>query len=39
VVAKRRLARDYERLPITLAGIHILAFVPWLLTRVVELLT
>ena len=33
----RRLARDYERLPETLAGLHYLAFVILMLKRVVEL--
>jgi transposase len=33
----RRLARDYERLPQTLAGLHYLAFVILMLKRVVEL--
>ena len=33
----RRLARDYERLPQTLAGLHFLAFACLLLTRVVAL--
>lgn len=32
----RRLARDYERLPETLAGLHYLAFVTLMLKRVVE---
>jgi transposase len=32
----RRLARDYERLPETLAGLHFLAFAIVLLRRVVE---
>lgn len=32
----RRLARDYERLPGTLAGLHYLAFVILMLKRVVE---
>jgi transposase len=31
----RRLARDYERLPATLAGLHFIAFACLLLTRVV----
>jgi transposase len=35
----RRLARDYERLPNTLAGFHFLAFVMLLLKQFVELLT
>jgi len=34
----RRLARDYERLPATLAGLHFLAFVTLLLHRIVPLL-
>ncbi len=34
----RRLARDYERLPETLKGLHFLAFAILLLTRVVGLL-
>ena len=34
----RRLARDYERLPATLAGLHVLAFAILLLTRFVALL-
>lgn len=34
----RRLARDYERLPETLAGLHFLAFVILMLKRVVEIL-
>lgn len=34
----RRLARDYERLPETLAGLHFLAFAILLLRRFVELL-
>jgi transposase len=34
----RRLARDYERLPATLAGFHFLAFVILLLKRFVELM-
>ena len=33
----RRLARDYERLPDTLAGLHFLAFAILLLRRFVEL--
>jgi transposase len=32
----RRLARDYERLPTTLAGLHFIAFACLLLTRVVS---
>jgi transposase len=35
----RRLARDYERLPETLAGLHFLAFALVLLKRFVELMT
>src|SRR5499427_8190809 len=35
----RRLARDYERLPETLAGLHILAFTVLMLHRFVEILT
>jgi len=35
----RRLARDYERLPETLAGLHYLAFVILMLKNVVEILT
>lgn len=34
----RRLARDYERLPETLAGLHFLAFAILLLKRIVELM-
>jgi transposase len=34
----RRLARDYERLPETLAGLHFLAFAILLLTRFIALL-
>ena len=34
----RRLARDYERLPETLKGLHFLAFVVIMLARVAELL-
>jgi transposase len=34
----RRLARDYERLPETLAGLHFLAFAILMLKRVVEIL-
>jgi transposase len=34
----RRLARDYERLPATLAGLHFLAFAILLLRRFVELM-
>jgi transposase len=32
----RRLARDYERLPETLAGLHFLAFALLLLTRFIH---
>src|SRR5215468_10698865 len=35
----RRLARDYERLPETLAGLHILAFAILMLKNVVEIVT
>jgi len=35
----RRLARDYERLPETLAGLHYLAFVILMLKNVVEILS
>jgi len=35
----RRLARDYERLPQTLAGLHFLAFTILLLRRFAELMT
>lgn len=34
----RRLARDYERLPETLAGLHFLAFAILMLKRVIEIL-
>ncbi len=34
----RRLARDYERLPQTLAGLHLLAFVMILMRRFVDVL-
>lgn len=34
----RRLARDYERLPATLAGLHFLAFAILMLTRVVHVM-
>jgi transposase len=34
----RRLARDYERLPETLAGLHILAFVILMLKNAAEIL-
>jgi hypothetical protein len=34
----RRLARDYERLPEMLAGLHLLAFVMILIRRFVDLL-
>ena len=33
----RRLAKDYERLPETLAGLHFLAFACLLLSRAVKL--
>ena|SRR5579859_1207933 len=35
----RRLARDYERLPETLVGLHFLAFAILMLSRVVQLIT
>jgi len=35
----RRLARDYERLPETLAGLHFIAFAYLLLHRTVSLFT
>jgi transposase len=35
----RRLARDYERLPETLAGLHYVAFIILMLKNVVEILT
>lgn len=35
----RRLARDYERLPETLEGLHFLAFAMLLAARFVHLLT
>jgi len=35
----RRLARDYERLPETLAGLHYLAFVIMMLKNALEILT
>ena len=35
----RRLARDYERLPATLAGLHFIAFAYLLLHRMVSLFT
>jgi transposase len=35
----RRLARDYERLPETLAGLHLLAFAILMLHRVVDVIT
>jgi hypothetical protein len=38
VVRFRRLARDYDRLPATLAGFHFLAFVILLLKRFVEMM-
>jgi len=34
----RRLARDYERLPKTLEGLHVIAFVILMLKRAVEIL-
>jgi transposase len=34
----RRLARDYERLPATLAGFHLLALAILMLTRFVTLM-
>ena len=34
----RRLARDYERLPETLAGLHFLAFAILMLKRFVQLI-
>jgi len=34
----RRLARDYERLPETLAGLHFLACAILMLTRVVHVI-
>jgi hypothetical protein len=34
----RRLARDYERLPETLAGLHFLAFAILMLARFADLL-
>jgi transposase len=34
----RRLARDYERLPETLAGLHILAFAILMLKNIAEVL-
>jgi hypothetical protein len=34
----RRLARDYERLPETLAGLHLLAFFILMLKNVAEVL-
>jgi len=33
----RRLARDYERLPETLAGLHFVAFACLMLQRIVSL--
>ncbi|NMV21619.1 transposase, partial [Vibrio parahaemolyticus] len=33
----RRLARDYERLPETLAGLHFLAYAILMLKRVMEI--
>jgi hypothetical protein len=35
----RRLSRDYERLPQTLAGLHLLAFALLMLHRFVQLVT
>ncbi len=35
----RRLARDYQRLPETLAGLHFLAFAILMLKRFVEVMT
>ncbi len=35
----RRLAKDYERLPETVAGLHLVAFATLMLTRMVTLLT
>jgi transposase len=35
----RRLARGYERLPETLAGLHYVAFIILMLKNVVEILT
>jgi transposase len=34
----RRLARDYERLPETLAGLHFVAFATLMLSNVVDVL-
>ena len=34
----RRLARDYERLPATLAGLHFLTFATLMLKRIVALI-
>ena len=34
----RRLARDYERLPRTLAGLHFVAFACLMLARIVKLI-
>jgi transposase len=34
----RRLARDYERLPETLAGLHFLVFAILMLSRVVDVI-
>ena len=34
----RRLARDYERIPETLAGLHYLAFIILMLKNVAEVL-
>lgn len=33
----RRLARDYERLPTTLAGLHLVAFAPPMLAKATAL--
>ncbi|HMA37535.1 MAG TPA: IS5/IS1182 family transposase, partial [Chloroflexia bacterium] len=33
----RRLARDYERLPETLAGLHFVAFALLMLSRIIKL--
>ncbi|MSR83355.1 MAG: IS5/IS1182 family transposase, partial [Candidatus Latescibacteria bacterium] len=34
----RRLARDYERLPTTLAGFHLLAFAILMMRQVVQMI-
>jgi len=34
----RRLAKDYERLPETVAGLHLVAFTTMMLGRMVKLL-